>query len=259
MKQKWTWISRTARVADRLGGGVLSWDQLPALLEQVDIVAAATSAPHAVLTRPLVERALAARGHPLVVLDIALPRDVESVQRLDDLIFDAGLWNGKNSGNHCAGSGADLSAVAMFDRPTMNAFTVYPDSRRAPEDSVGPYPGLYEIHQPDPDQAIYLHVISHYGLDPDLRNQGILIEPEPLDHGINILCSHGIFVGDERLYKAAERHGADRLVPTEWVLCDVRIDGIHDGFGHGSVYLWAQDGTLLATASQSAVLHKPRA
>ena len=24
-----------------------------------------------------------------------------------------------------------------------------------------------------------------------------------------------------------------RLVPTEWVLCDVRIDGIHDGFGHG--------------------------
>ncbi len=55
-----------------------------------------------------------------------LPRDVESVQRLDDIVFDAGLWNGKNSGNHCAGSGADLSAVAMFDRPTMNAFTVYP-------------------------------------------------------------------------------------------------------------------------------------
>jgi acyl-CoA thioesterase II len=49
-----------------------------------------------------------------------------------------------------------------------------------------------------------------------------------------------------------------RLVPTEWVLCDVRVDGIHGGFGHGSVYLWAQDGTLLATASQSAVLHSPR-
>jgi acyl-CoA thioesterase II len=49
-----------------------------------------------------------------------------------------------------------------------------------------------------------------------------------------------------------------RLVPTEWVLCDVRVDGVHGGFGHGSVYLWAQDGTLLATASQSAVLHKRR-
>jgi acyl-CoA thioesterase-2 len=50
-----------------------------------------------------------------------------------------------------------------------------------------------------------------------------------------------------------------RLVPTDWVLCDVRVDGLHGGFGHGSVYLWAQDGTLLATASQSVVLHKPTA
>jgi len=47
-----------------------------------------------------------------------------------------------------------------------------------------------------------------------------------------------------------------RLVPSEWVLCDVRVDGINNGFGHGSVFLWAQDGTLLATASQTAVLHK---
>ena len=49
-----------------------------------------------------------------------------------------------------------------------------------------------------------------------------------------------------------------RLVPTEWVLCDVRVDGINNGFGHGSVFLWAQDGTLLATASQTAVLHGSR-
>lgn len=49
-----------------------------------------------------------------------------------------------------------------------------------------------------------------------------------------------------------------RLVPTEWVLCDVRVDGINNGFGHGSVFLWAQDGTLLATASQTAVLHQRR-
>lgn len=48
-----------------------------------------------------------------------------------------------------------------------------------------------------------------------------------------------------------------RLVPTDWVLCDVRVDGVQGGFGHGSVYLWAEDGTLLATASQSAVLHRP--
>ena len=26
------------------------------------------------------------------------------------------------------------------------------------------------------------------------------------------------------------------------------------GFGHGTVYLWAPDGTLMATASQSAIV-----
>ncbi|MEO7572044.1 MAG: acyl-CoA thioesterase, partial [Acidimicrobiales bacterium] len=45
-----------------------------------------------------------------------------------------------------------------------------------------------------------------------------------------------------------------RLVPTEWVLLDIRIDAIVNGFGHGVVQLWAQDGTLLASASQSTIV-----
>ncbi len=45
-----------------------------------------------------------------------------------------------------------------------------------------------------------------------------------------------------------------KLVPTEWVLLDIRIDAIANGFGHGVVHLWAQDGTLLASASQSTIV-----
>ena len=45
-----------------------------------------------------------------------------------------------------------------------------------------------------------------------------------------------------------------RLVPTEWVLLDIRVDLIAHGFGHGVVHLWAEDGTLLATASQSTIV-----
>ena len=45
-----------------------------------------------------------------------------------------------------------------------------------------------------------------------------------------------------------------RMVPTDWVLCDIRIDGVHGGFGHGSMALFAQDGELMATASQSMIL-----
>jgi acyl-CoA thioesterase II len=43
-------------------------------------------------------------------------------------------------------------------------------------------------------------------------------------------------------------------VPTDWVLADIRVHAVADGFGHGLVHLWAEDGTLLGTASQSAIV-----
>jgi acyl-CoA thioesterase len=45
-----------------------------------------------------------------------------------------------------------------------------------------------------------------------------------------------------------------QLVPTEWVLVDISVHAIRNGFGHGLVHLWAEDGTLLATASQSCMV-----
>lgn len=44
------------------------------------------------------------------------------------------------------------------------------------------------------------------------------------------------------------------IVPTEWVLADIRVHAIESGFGHGLVHLWAEDGTLLGTASQSTIV-----
>ena len=46
--------------------------------------------------------------------------------------------------------------------------------------------------------------------------------------------------------------------PTEWILADVRIHAVGHGFGHGLVHLWGEDGTLLASASQSAIVRKFR-
>jgi len=48
------------------------------------------------------------------------------------------------------------------------------------------------------------------------------------------------------------------VVPTDWVLLDIRIHGIRNGFGHGLVHLWSTDGTLLATASQTAIVRESR-
>lgn len=45
-----------------------------------------------------------------------------------------------------------------------------------------------------------------------------------------------------------------RLVPTDWVLLDIRVHGVERGFGHGLVHMFAEDGTLMATASQSCIV-----
>jgi len=46
----------------------------------------------------------------------------------------------------------------------------------------------------------------------------------------------------------------NRIVPTDWILLDIRVHGVWGGFGHGLVHLWAEDGTLLGTASQSTIV-----
>jgi acyl-CoA thioesterase II len=49
------------------------------------------------------------------------------------------------------------------------------------------------------------------------------------------------------------------LVPTEWILMAVHVDQVTRGFGHGRAELWAEDGSLLGTVSQTSVLrYRPR-
>lgn len=45
---------------------------------------------------------------------------------------------------------------------------------------------------------------------------------------------------------------------TEWILADIRVSAIGDGFGHGLVHLWTEGGILLGTASQSTIVRNWR-
>src|SRR3546814_15567445 len=42
-----------------------------------------------------------------------------------------------------------------------------------------------------------------------------------------------------------------RLVPTDWVLLDIRVHAVRNGLGHGDVHLGAHAGTLQAPASHA--------
>jgi acyl-CoA thioesterase len=45
-----------------------------------------------------------------------------------------------------------------------------------------------------------------------------------------------------------------RMVGTDWVLLDVRVHQVANGFGYGDVHLWSEDGVLLGTAQQSTIV-----
>ncbi|HEX3540880.1 MAG TPA: acyl-CoA thioesterase [Acidimicrobiales bacterium] len=49
-----------------------------------------------------------------------------------------------------------------------------------------------------------------------------------------------------------------RLVPSEWILCDIHLLAVANGFGHGRAHLWSEDGTLLGIASQSVIVRVGR-
>ncbi len=70
---------RALALASRFGGEAVRLEHLPDELERADIVVAATSSPHPIVTAE--ELALVMRrraGRPLLLIDLAVPRDVEA-------------------------------------------------------------------------------------------------------------------------------------------------------------------------------------
>jgi glutamyl-tRNA reductase len=70
--------ARAEELAGRFEADVHDWNDLPGALVVADVVIASTGAQRPVLTRDLMARVRKARrGRPLVIIDIAVPRDVE--------------------------------------------------------------------------------------------------------------------------------------------------------------------------------------
>jgi len=72
-------VSAACALAAHFDGRGVGFDSLPRELSAADIVISSTDAPHRVLRRADIEAVMASReGRPLVVIDIAVPRDVEA-------------------------------------------------------------------------------------------------------------------------------------------------------------------------------------
>ena len=73
---------RAIGLAHRFGGHAVRFESLPAELERADIVVSSTGSPHHIVERAELEAVMAARsGRPLLLIDIAVPRDIDPVVR----------------------------------------------------------------------------------------------------------------------------------------------------------------------------------
>src|SRR3954470_3587704 len=69
---------RAIGLAERFGGTAVRFDDLPSELARADIVVSCTSSPHQIFGREELEVVVEERGRrPLVLIDIAVPRDIE--------------------------------------------------------------------------------------------------------------------------------------------------------------------------------------
>jgi glutamyl-tRNA reductase len=73
---------RAIGLAQRFGGGAVRFEELPEQLQQADIVVSATNSPHHIVERDELEQVMRNRPErPLLLVDIAVPRDVEPACR----------------------------------------------------------------------------------------------------------------------------------------------------------------------------------
>jgi glutamyl-tRNA reductase len=68
---------RAQTLAERYGGAAWRLEELDEAIRQAEVVVSCTAAPDIVITQDVMARAMAGRSAPLLVLDLAVPRDVD--------------------------------------------------------------------------------------------------------------------------------------------------------------------------------------
>jgi glutamyl-tRNA reductase len=82
-------FDRAAALAAELGGRAITFDAWESEFAAVDIVISSTSAPHFILDQPKLEKLVRRRGaRPLLLIDLAVPRDIDpEVKRIDNVFL----------------------------------------------------------------------------------------------------------------------------------------------------------------------------
>ncbi len=108
-------INRTfehaAELATKLGGIAIPFEERWQHMAEADIIISSTSCPHTILSREEAEQMVSGRkDRPLVIVDIAMPRDIDSAVRQVKGVFLYDLDDLENVVDHNAGERATAAA-----------------------------------------------------------------------------------------------------------------------------------------------------
>ncbi|HEX3816468.1 MAG TPA: glutamyl-tRNA reductase [Mycobacteriales bacterium] len=153
-----------ARLAEKLGGRAVGLDQLTEEIAVADIVLTSTGSTSVVVTADAVRRAMAARpDRPLVILDLALPRDVDPAAATIEGVTYLDLEAVRD-----APGGADAAAVAEAERMLSVDVDSYLAAQRAV--AVAPTVAALRARASDVVDAELLRLDAKLpGLDPRVR------------------------------------------------------------------------------------------
>jgi glutamyl-tRNA reductase len=122
--------ANAARVAASVGGRSAALDQVPQELSTADLVISCTGATGPVISADMVATAMAARdGRPLVLVDLALPRDVEPLASTGEAVTVIALETLADS-VHNGSALEDVASVKAIVAEEVTAFAAARDAAR---------------------------------------------------------------------------------------------------------------------------------
>jgi glutamyl-tRNA reductase len=104
-------LDHAAELATKLGGTAISFEERWQHMADADIIISSTSCPHTILSREEAEQMISGRkDRPLVIVDIAMPRDIDSAVREVKGVFLYDLDDLENVVGHNSGE-RDVAAA----------------------------------------------------------------------------------------------------------------------------------------------------
>lgn len=193
-------VDRARLLADRFSALAMDLHSVPSEIAQYDVVVSCTASPLPILGKGLLERALKSRRHkPMLIVDLAVPRDVEpEVAGLDDVF----LYTVDDLGK-IVQEGLELRQAAVAEAEVIIAHGVTDFMRWLSSRELVPTIRALRDHAED---------VRRHELDRALRALARGDEPrdvlEALSHGLTNKFLHG----PTHALHGAEGEERDRLV-----------------------------------------------